>query len=333
MRLGFVSAAHIHTRPYLEGILRAQDGRSVHAIWDNVPDRGRRHADLAQTRFEPDLEALLRDSAVDAFVVCAENTRHLPLLKRVVAAGRPVFCEKPLVTTMSDAREVAALLRSARAPVVTGYFLPFTSEHQAVAELLAQNAFGRITHFRIRNSHGGAYAKIFDSPDLRWFTEPTLAGGGAFMDVGAHAVHLARVLFGRATEARAVIRNASGIYPGCDDTGVAHLKFANGVIGMIEASWIETGGENGLEVSGAEQSLWKSGGHYVVGHHGRIEPKPLTSSVPRPLQIDRLVAAARGELSSVEIAADLAASLDAVAIMEACYTSARSGEWEEVAVI
>lgn len=329
-RLAFVSTAHIHARPFIEWTRDATDGRVVHAVWDDVPERGRRHAALAHARFEPDLDGLLRDPAIDGFVICAENTRHLGLLRKILATGKPVMCEKPLATTVADAREIVALLRAHPAALCCGYFLPFSSELRAASAMLARGEFGQVTQIRIRNSHGGAYARLFDSPDLRWFTEPALAGGGAFMDVGAHAVHLARTLFGPVTDVWAEIGNHSGIYPTCDDHGIAHLRFASGVLGTLEASWTETGGENGLEIVGAEKSLWKAGKAYVTGFHGRGEPQPLVSAEKRPAQIDRLVAMIRGELTTEELQADLAACVDAVAIMEACYASAQSGRWTKV---
>src|SRR4051812_44959525 len=134
MRLAIVSAAHIHARPYIESILHATDGRSVCAVWDDIPARGRRHAEIARARFEPDLAALVSDPGVDAFVVCAENTRHLGLIRRLLTLGKPIFVEKPLVTTSAEARELSALIRAHVAPVVPGYFLPFSGEHRAVAE-------------------------------------------------------------------------------------------------------------------------------------------------------------------------------------------------------
>jgi len=330
VRLAFVSTAHIHAKHFIEWTAAATDGRCVQAVWDDLPERGRRHAALAGARFEPDLAALVRDPAVDGFVICAENTRHLPLLRRVLTAGKPVLCEKPLVTTGAEAREVAALLRSNPAKLFCGYFLPFSAELGAVGAMLANDGFGRITRIRIRNSHGGAYARLFDAPDLRWFTEPALSGGGAFMDVGAHAVHLARTLFGPVTEVWAEIGNHTGIYPACDDYGIAHLRFASGVLGTIEAAWTQTGAENGLEIIGAEKLLWQVGRDYVTGRHGQGEPQPLVPGKSRPAQIDRLVAAIRGELTPAELQSDLTACLDSVAIMEACYVSAKSGRWTRI---
>lgn len=331
MRLAFVSTAHIHTRPFLEGIARARDGRVVHAVWDEVPARGARHAALAHARFEPNLAELLRDPAVDGFVVCAENTRHLALLEAALATGRPVLCEKPLVTTVADARRLKALLARHPGRLCCGYFLPFSPEYRAVAALLAHGAFGSVTRITLRNSHAGAYGRLFDSPDLKWFTDPALAGGGAFMDVGAHAVHAARTLFGPVKEVWADLGNHSGIYPTCDDYGLAHLRFANGVLGTLEAAWTQTGGENGLEIIGSRKSLWQVGCSYVIGRHGAGEPEPLVPAPSgHPAQVDRLVAMIRGELTREEIDVDLAACLDEVAIMEACYRAAREGRWTAV---
>lgn len=328
--LAFISTAHIHARPFIEGIVKANDGRKVVAVWDQVAERGRRHAEFAKARFEPDLDAVLRDPSVDGFVICAENTRHLPLLEKVLPVGKPVLCEKPLVTTVGDMRAVRALTSRYPVPLFCGYFLPFSPELMAVAAMLERGEFGEVTRIRVRNSHFGAYGRWFDSPDLRWFTEPGLAGGGAFMDVGAHALHLVRLLFGPVREAWAEIGNHTGIYPTCDDYGIAHLRFASGVLGTVEAAWTQTGGENGLEIIGSEKSLWQIGNKYVVGRHGKMDPQPLVPAESRPTQIDRLVAAIGGKLSAEELRRDLEASLDAVAITVACYAAAKTGTWEKV---
>ncbi len=211
-----------------------------------------------------------------------------------------------------------------------GFFLPFTGELRAAEAMLGRGDFGRVTRIRVRNSHFGAYGRWFDNPDLRWFAEPGLAGGGAFMDVGTHAVHLVRTLFGPVREVWAEIGNHAGIYLGCDDYGVAHLRFASGVLGTVEAAWTQTGGENGLEIIGSENSLWQVGRDYFTGCHGRAEPQPLAAVASRPAQVHRLVAAIRGELTPMECTQDLAATLDTVAIIAACYDSAQTGLWTRV---
>jgi hypothetical protein len=97
--IAMLSTAHIHARQFLRNVAEGSDGRRIHALWDDLPERGQRYAAEFKARFEPDIAELLRDPAVDAFTVAAENTRQLPLLEQVMPVGKPVFCEKPLSTS------------------------------------------------------------------------------------------------------------------------------------------------------------------------------------------------------------------------------------------
>lgn len=331
-KIAFLSTAHIHTKSFIENIAKGTDGRQVYAIWDDVADRGRRYADGCQAKFEPDLDALLRDSQVDAFAICAENTRHLPLLEKALPVGKPVFCEKPITTVGAEAKKVARLARKYSTKLMSGYFQPFGGDIQAVRQMLAADSFGKVTRVRYRNAHHAAYGHWFDNPDLHWFYDPALAGGGALMDMGTHAVHLVRTLFGPVTEVWATIRNEAGIYPAVDDFGVAHLRFASGVLGTVEAAWTQTGGIGGLEIVGATAALWNDGKQYVTGKPGTV-PVAVKPLAEQPTRMDRLVAATLGQISEGELQADLEAALDAVAIMDAAYKSGQTGRWVKVAKI
>lgn len=329
-RLVFLSTAHIHTKSFIENVLKAGDGRRVAAVWDDVPERGRRYAEMAGAPFEADLATVLAREDADGFVICAENTRHLPLLRAALPVGKPVFCEKPLVTNVAELAEVEALLAAHPASLFCGYFQPFGADLQSVARRLEEGAFGPVTQVRLRNAHHAAYGRWFDNPDLAWFTDPALAGGGAFMDMGTHAIHALISLFGEVTEVWAEVRNVSGVYPKCDDMGVAHLRFASGVSGTVEAGWTHTGAGNGLEVVGARAALWPTPQGYVMGAP-KTAAVALTLDAPaRPTRMDRLVAAIKGELTPVELAADLVATRAAVRVMSAAYAAAASGRWERV---
>jgi predicted dehydrogenase len=328
-KIAFISTAHIHAKDFIKNIIEASDGREIAVVWDSVEDRGRRYAELASAPFEPDLEKVLRNPEADGFIICAENTRHLSLLEKVLPVGKPVFCEKPLVTSTEDLAKVEALLEKYPTTLFCGYFLPFSSVMAGVKTLIDQGAFGKITRMRYRNAHHAAYGRWFDSPDLAWFTDPALAGGGAFMDMGTHAIHLARSLFGPVTEVVATIGNQSGHYPEVDDYGIAQLRFASGVIGTIEGGWTQTGGIGGLEIVGSERALWDTGSQYVYGAPG----KPVEDVVPgadAPSRVDRLVAVLKGEVSQESLRADIEAIKDTVAIMDACYRSSQSGRWENL---
>jgi predicted dehydrogenase len=334
INIAILSTAHVHSKHFIENLSKGTDGRKPYAIWDDVQDRGKRYAADCGAKFVASIDELLKDPQVDGFMICAENTRHLPLLEKALPVGKPVMCEKPLCTTSADAAKVRALQAKTKTQLICGYFQPFGGQMRAIAAKIKEGAFGDITAVRFRNAHHAAYGRWFDNPDVQWFTNPELAGGGALMDMGAHAVHLLRFLFGPVEAVSAVIANRCGIYPKVDDHGLALLRFAGkggkpGPIGTVEASWIHQGGYGGLEIQGTKAALWHDGKDYVIGAPGQ-NATPVPAAESRPATADRLVAVIKGEIPADELQADLEAFLDEVAIMEAAYQSNAKGGWVQL---
>ncbi|MEM6332481.1 MAG: Gfo/Idh/MocA family oxidoreductase [Planctomycetota bacterium] len=330
IRIGFLSAAHIHTKSFLERVAAIDDAEAA-LIWDDDASRGTGYADRFGTRFVGDLDAALNDPAVDAWIVTAENTRHLPLLERALPLGKPLMCEKPLVTTVDDLDRLRGLIAQHTPVLTNGYFMPHHASYRAAAAAIADGALGKITHARFCNAHHAAYGRWFDDPELRWFTDPALAGGGALMDMGAHAVHLLRLLFGPVEAVWATTRNLSGAYPRVDDWGVIEMRFASGVAGRAEAGWVMPAVRNGLEVVGEGGTLTANGNQASIHRVDRpAEPLEIGSDLAAPDRVDRLIAAARGELEPNDLRDDLAAALDEAAIMAAAYRASATGTWEAV---
>jgi len=328
-KIAVISVAHIHSHAFCKQLCELASAKAPHVIWDEDEARGTKYAKEFGCPFEPDLDKVLADSAVQGFVVCAENTRHLPLLRKVLPLGKPTLCEKPLATTVADVEEIVALARKYRTPLTSGYFQPFNEGNRGVLQLLKASALGKVTHLNFRNAHHAAYGRWFDSPELAWFAEPELSGGGALLDMGTHAVHLLRHLGGPVDSVWAMHANFSGNYPKVDDYGLIILKFASGVVGRVEAGWVFTGGHGGLEVIGSERSVWSADGLKMGGPGKPAEPVPNGES--RPDRIRRLLAMVRGEVATDELSEDLEACRDAVRIMAAAYESARTGSWTPVA--
>jgi predicted dehydrogenase len=100
--IAFISTAHVHSHGYLEQLADRGGDNTIYRIWDDMESRGRQCAGEFSTEYTTDLDSLVSDDAVDGFIICAENTRHLPLLRKILPAGRPVMCEKPLITNRED---------------------------------------------------------------------------------------------------------------------------------------------------------------------------------------------------------------------------------------
>ncbi len=324
-KIAIISVAHIHSKSFCETICKITSGKAPYIIWDENPERGAKYAADFKCRFEPALDRVIADSAVEAFVICAENTRHLPLLRKVLPTGKPTLCEKPLATNVSDVDEIVSLVRQFKTRLTFGYFQPFLGANRAVKQLIENKVLGEITHLNFRNAHQAAYGRWFDNPDLAWFVDPELSGGGALLDMGTHAVHLLRHLGGPVTEVWATLNNFAGNYPKVDDYGLIIMKFASGAMGRAEAGWVFTGGHQGLEIIGSQKSIWDNGGLKIGGP--RIAAEAVTPLDDKPTCIERLIAVVKGELQQSEIDEDFVAACDAVKIMSAAYSSAASGQW------
>jgi predicted dehydrogenase len=330
-KIAVLSTAHIHSRAFFKMLQENPAGKSAYAVWDDVADRGRRYAEEFGSTFNGDLDALLADKSVEGYLICAENTRHLPLLKRVLPLGKPVMCEKPLATNVEDARVIAQLAAKHKTPLISGYFQPFSPVQRGVRKLLREGALGTVTHAHFRSAHHASYGRWFDKADLAWFTDPELAGGGALLDMGTHAVHLLLHHFGPVKEVWSFNANCSGQYPKVDDYGLIQMRFASGVLGRVEAGWVFTGGHGGLEIIGSKQALWETSGGLVVGSPEQNGgPSPVPAGEARPERIARLLATVRGEVPAQELQEDLKHCLDAVLVMAAAYESNRTKTWQPV---
>jgi predicted dehydrogenase len=328
-QIAVLSTAHIHTRQLLEQVQNTLDC-AVCAIWDDNVERGEKYADEFQAKFHANLDDLLARKSISAFVIAAENSLHLSLLEKTIPLGKSIYCEKPLATSQRELDRIVPLVKKHRTRICCSYYLPFQGPLQNVKKLLKQQAFGKITRVRYILEQPAAYALWFDNPELAWFHEPDLAVGGAFLDLGTHAIHVLRTLFGPAKKIWAQIRNESGVYPKLDDYGFAMMEMKDGILGSVEAAWTQIGGINGLEISGSLKSLWHNGSTYMIGKQGG-EPTRLGEGIPQPDRVERLFAMLRDEIPDGELHADLEAVYDSVRMVEAAYESSKQNKWINLA--
>lgn len=331
MKLALLSGAHSHTTGYLKTI-KERDDLQLAVVWDDMPSRGQAIADEMGCPFVPDVNDALAVAGLDATCICADNAGHRPLVEASAAAGLPIFCEKPMALSVGDADAMLAAIRQADVPAVFGFFQPYTGAALQARKMIADGELGEITQLTYRNSHHAAYGHWFDDAERRWFTEPEKSGGGAFCDMGAHAMHFVRLVFGPVTSLSAVISNKSGVYPLVDDHGVALCNFASGATGVIEASWVFTGGPTGLEAVGSKGALRLRGNSLEIqpfGGEGRGKPgetQQVAAGEGQPTRLERLVALLEGKLDRAEADRDLDCCRDAVAISVAAYKSSETGQ-------
>ncbi|MCH6256964.1 Gfo/Idh/MocA family oxidoreductase [Puniceicoccaceae bacterium K14] len=331
MNIAFVSTAHLHVDMFLRGLRFLLGDKSAYAIWDDDRERGKFVADKEAAKFFPELDSMLQDTSIDGFAICSENKKLLPLLERVLPMGKPVFCEKPLAVGLGDLHRLITVVDAYRAPVVSGYFQPYLGDLKAIRELVTSGELGEIKSVRYANTRPAVEKRWFDRQGAEWFVDPSLAGGGGFLDLGSHAVHALCLIFGQITEVWAQIENRSGVYPAVDDFGEARLKFESGLTATIEAGWLQSGSLEGIEIIGSQKSVWKAPAGYRVG--SRVDDgqeEPLNVVEDDPVRMDRLLAAIRGQLTQGELKRDLKGCFDTVQVLHAAYRSSGEGNWVSV---
>ena len=202
-----------------------------------------------------DWRTLITDPAVDIVDVCTPNHLHREMVLAALAAGKHVYCEKPLALVASEAAEMAAAADRAGVTHLVGFNFTCNPILQTVREMLAAGELGKVIGFR------GRYLEDYlADPALpfSWRCERRLAGPGALADLGSHLINLGHVLVGDLARLHATLHTVirERIEPATkkprrvenEDVAYALVEFANGVPGSFEISRVAAGYKHGLAV-------------------------------------------------------------------------------------
>ena len=249
LKVGLTSAAHVHADTYAD-LLRSMPDVELLGVADEEPKRGRDFAAQHGIPFLGDVATLVALKP-DAVVVTAENVHHRRDVEAAAAAGVHVLCEKPLATTVEDARAIVAACDSAGVTLMTAFPMRFSPPMARVAASLATGEIGRV------RAVVGFNQGHIPTPYRAWFGDAFLAGGGAVTDHTVHVLDLLRWLL--RSEPVEVWATANHILHATRtevETGaIVSVTFADGTIATIDCSWSRpdnypTWGGLGMELVG-----------------------------------------------------------------------------------
>ena len=194
---------------------------------EKAADYARRHG---VPRWYDDAEALIHDPDVDAVYVATPPDSHRDYAVRVLAAGKPVYVEKPMARTAAECEDVLAAAERSGQPVFVAYYRRAMPRFVTVKRLLEDGAIGEVHAVVVHASKPSALA---DGADVPWRVRPEVAGGGLFVDLASHTLDLldhllgpvARVTgyaarFGRATTAEDVVSASFELESGALGSGM-----------------------------------------------------------------------------------------------------------------
>ncbi len=210
-----------------------------------APDRSyASYADMARAE-------AAREDGIEAVAIVTPNHVHYPAAAAFLRAGIHVICDKPLTSTLPDARKLKALAeKSGRVFVLTHNYTGYPMVRQA-RDMVARGQLGRIRLVQAEYPQDWLTGPVEASgqKQAEWRTDPARTGpGGATGDIGTHAYNLARFVTG--LDLKELAADLDSFVPGrrVDDNAHVLLRFAGGAKGMIWASQVAPGHENGLKL-------------------------------------------------------------------------------------
>ncbi len=312
------------------------------------------------------LADLLARSDVQVVDCVTPNYLHRPTVLAAIAAGKHVYCEKPLALNGAEARELATAAERAGVHVGMTFNYRFVPAVMRAKQLLEDGALGEVYSFRADFLHGG-----YQDPKrpLSWRMRREQAGGGALVDLGSHAIDLVRYLLGEFAAVRATTHtyikerplSAGSAELGpvtVDDAAWVQARLAGGAIGTLEVSRYATGtlDDLRLEIYGQHGSLrfdlmdanwlyWydaRRPAEPLGGERGwlrleTVQRYPGAAAPPARTIIGWTRTHAENENAFLRAVAqgtrpqpDIVDGLRTQLVLDAAYASAASGEWVEV---
>ena len=177
------------------------EGSALVAVMRRTPGAAevwaKRNVPGGNCRGYSDLDAFLADPAVDAVYICTPPGSHLEIARKVAAARKPCYIEKPMGRSATEAEQIVSVFEQHNLPLFSAYTSRAFERTAAVRRLLATGAVGaKVTHITyicrgpglvrgLQPTSGGSNAEE-NEPHLPWRLVASQSGGGLVMDVGCH---------------------------------------------------------------------------------------------------------------------------------------------------
>ncbi len=255
VRVAMISFWHVHARDYAQQA-RAHPDVEIVAAWDEQEERGRSQAEALGVSYYASLEELLAQPNIDAVIVDTPTNMHRAVMLAAAQAGKHIFTEKVLATTLHECNEIVAAVEKAGVKLTVS--LPRLNESYtlAIQHVLQSKQLGELTLVRARLSHSGAL-RTAENPQ-GWlpahFFDREQCGGGALIDLGCHPMYLVRLFLGLPESISAQFGYVTG--RAVEDNAVAVLRYPQGALGVVEAGFVNPYSPFTIEIHGTEGSLF-----------------------------------------------------------------------------
>ncbi len=252
---GYMGKAHAVAMAAVGAVFETALRPRLEMVCATTPESAERYrAAYGFARATDDWQVLVNDPKVEAVIIASPQSTHRAVALAAFALGKPVFCEKPMGATLDDA---IAMTKAAAGQIsMVGYNYVRTPATQHARHLIASGAIGDITWFR-----GEHVEDFYADPQApaTWRTEGD--ANGTVGDLAPHMINCALALMGPIDRLIAEIETVHTSRPGGDvtndDQAQLMCRFANGALGQMHFSRIQTGRKMGYayEITGTKGAI------------------------------------------------------------------------------
>lgn len=226
--IGCGMIARFHARAFAD-----VRGAKLVGCYNRTADKAEAFAAEFPCKVYTDLDEMLADPQIHAVSICTASGAHMEPAVAAAKAGKHVIVEKPLEVTLSRCDAIIRACEKSGVVLATIFPSRFHDSAKLMKQAVDQGRFGRLTM-------GDAYVKWFRTQQYydsgAWRGTWKLDGGGALMNQAIHSVDLLLWLMGPVAEVSAYTAMLAHERIEVEDVATATLRFANGALGVIEAT-------------------------------------------------------------------------------------------------
>lgn len=323
IRFGLIGCGRI-SQTHLQAIEVLKDYCQLKAVVDVREEAAASVANQYGCKAYTDYRRLLDGDQIDAVIISTPPNTHAEIASYFLENKKPVLCEKPLATTIADAKMMVD--KAADNDVL----LMMASKYRYVADtikakgIVESGILGEIILFE------NVFCGKVDMRD-RWNASREVGGGGVIVDNGCHSVDIARFLLGPIEKVQAAEGKRVQKLP-VEDTARIHFRTRSDAMGMVDLSWsiqkerdayIELFGTEGVLSIGWQSSKYRQSEkvHWVTFGKGYNKVEAFSG------QIRNFVQSIRGKEMPLITAED---ALESVKVIDAAYRSVAMNTWVDV---
>lgn len=223
---------------------------NIHTICDGVARDLEALAKEHNAAAVRDLEDVLKDTEVDALVICTPTDTHYDIINRGIMSGKHVFSEKPVSQSLKETLQVAELAEKHNKKFLVGYNRRFDINYKKAEEIVRNKTIGELQIIHATN---------YDFPSAP--IEYLMNCGGIFMDQVLHDLDLLR-FFTKSEPVTVCAMGNANAFPKLKDIGDADtvnciIEFKSGVIGSVDCSrYAAYGYDQRIEALGTKGGVW-----------------------------------------------------------------------------